>query len=287
MAGIAFGRESASPDIVFLHATGFNAHAYRAMLAPLGQRYHVLALDFRGHGRTTLPARRFAYASWACHRDDVIAILEQSASAPVTLTGHSLGGTVALLAAAERPDLIASLALIDPVILPPRAAAAMHAPLAPLLMRWNFHLARNAAKRRAHFADRESAVAAFTGRGVFKAFTREMIEDYVADGLIEDGHGAMKLACAPAYEAATFSAHRNRPWRALKAVSQPLVILRAEKRSTLPAAAIKRIAALQPHARIATVEGAGHMLPMERPDRVRAAIETAMLMGRGGERGEE
>lgn len=279
MAGIAFGRETASPDIVFLHATGFNAHAYRAMLAPLGQRYHVLALDLRGHGRTNLPPQRFTYASWGRHRDDVIAVLEQCATAPVTLAGHSLGGTVALLTTAKRPDMVASLALIDPVILPPFAAAAMHAPLAPLLMRCFFPLARNAARRRARFTDRESAIAAFTGRGVFKAFTREMIEDYVADGVIEDGQGAFKLACAPAYEAATFSAHRNRPWRALKAVSQPLVILRAEKRSTLPAALIKRVATLQPQARIATVEGAGHMLPMERPDRVRAAMETAMMMG--------
>ncbi len=202
-----------------------------------------------------------------------------SARAPVTLAGHSMGGTVALLAAAKRPDLVASLALIDPVILPPFAAAAMHAPVTPLVLRHIFPLASNAAKRRARFADRESAVAAFIGRGVFKGFTRDMIEDYVADGLIEDGHGGMALACAPAYEAATFAAHRNRPWRALKAVTQPLVILRAEKGSTVPAAALKRIAAMQPLARIAMVEGAGHMLPMERPDRVRAAIETAMMMG--------
>jgi hypothetical protein len=33
MAGIAFGAEKPTPDIVFLHATGFNAHTYRALLA--------------------------------------------------------------------------------------------------------------------------------------------------------------------------------------------------------------------------------------------------------------
>ena len=279
MAGISFGRESGDPDLVFLHATGFNARAYRALLEPLGDKFHVLALDARGHGRTKLKAGTFGYTSWRRHRDDLIALMERHFTQAVTLAGHSMGGTVALLAAAKRPDLVASLALIDPVILPPFAAAAIEAPLAPLLLRYIFPLARNAAKRRARFANRESAVASFTGRGVFKTFTREMIEDYVADGLIEDGHGAMKLACTPEYEAATFSAHRNRPWRAYKKLTRPMVILRAEKRSTLSAAAIGRIAAMQPQARIATVEGAGHMLPMERPDRVRAAIETAMMMG--------
>ena len=53
MAGIAFGVETPNPDIVFIHATGFNARAYRAMLAPLGERFHVWAIasveDFAHH----------------------------------------------------------------------------------------------------------------------------------------------------------------------------------------------------------------------------------------------
>jgi pimeloyl-ACP methyl ester carboxylesterase len=43
-----------------------------------------------------------------------------------------------------------------------------------------------------------------------------------------------------------------------------------------------RIAAIKPDARVATVEGSGHMIPMERPDRVRAAIESAALMAQAG-----
>ena len=35
MAGIAFGGVNQNPDIVFLHATGFNAYTYRSLLAPL------------------------------------------------------------------------------------------------------------------------------------------------------------------------------------------------------------------------------------------------------------
>ncbi len=278
MAAIGFGRESGDSDVVFLHATGFNARAYRSLLAPLGGRYQVLALDFRGHGRTTLPARLAGYASWAVHRDDVITVLERHLHAPVTLAGHSLGGSVAALVAAKRPDLVASLALIEPVILSRRRLLAINAPLAPLLLRLVFPLARAAARRRAHFPDRETAVEAFTGRGVFKVFSREQIEDYVADGLLEDCNGGFKLACAPAYESASFSAHRNRIWTALARIGCPLVVLRAAKHSTMAASAARWLGAAKPQARLASIEGAGHMLPMERPDRVRAAIETALLM---------
>lgn len=281
MAGIAFGVETNTPDIVFLHATGFNARTYRTLLAPLGDRFHVLALDARGHGRTQLPAKTWGYTSWRPHRDDLIAVLEHF-SAPVTLAGHSMGATVSLLTAGRRTDLVAGLALIEPVILPASSYALSQLPFGPLIRRWTFPLARGAAARRARFPDHETAVAAFTGRGVFKSFPPEAIADYVADGLTEHPRGGFTLACRPIYEAATFSAHRHDPWGALRKVTDPIVVLRAEHNSTLSRACLHKLEAIKPHARVATVEGASHMLPLERPDRVRAAIESAALLARAG-----
>jgi len=281
MAGIAFGAETPNPDIVFSHATGFNALTYRSLLAPLGEKFHVLALDARGHGRTELPAKLWGYTSWARHRDDLIAVLEHF-SAPVTLAGHSMGATVSLLAAGKRNDLACGLALIEPVILPAAMYAGAQLPLGPLVQRYNMPLAKGALKRRNAFASKEEAVAALTGRGVFKTFPAEVVADYVEDGLVEDGKGGFKLACAPAFEAATYCAQRHDPWGALRRVTDPLVLLRAESHSTISEAAMHRMAAIKADARVATVEGAGHMLPMERPDRARTAIETALMLGRAG-----
>jgi pimeloyl-ACP methyl ester carboxylesterase len=278
MAGIAFGDARRTPDIVFLHATGLNARAYRALLAPLGERLHAVALDFRGHGRSTLPAQRFGYASWRRHRNDVIALLDKHFDKPVTLAGHSMGGTVSLLAAGKRPDLVNGLVLVDPVILPPPAYVLMALPGAALLSRSFMPIARKAADRRRRFPNRAAAVKAFSGRGFFKTFPPEMLEDYVADGLVDTPSGQVKLACSPSYEAATFAAQGHDPWHAAKRAPGPIVILRAEHRSTLPQAAAQHFGALRPDARIAVVEGSSHALPMERPDRVRAAIESATLM---------
>jgi len=282
MAGIAFGGETASPDIVFLHATGFNAHTYRSLLAPLGERFHVWALDARGHGRSTLKAGTFGYASWNRHRDDLIAVLEKHCTAPVTLAGHSMGATVSLLTAGHRTDLVSGLALIEPVILPAAGYAFSQLPLGPLIQRHTMPLAKGAAKRRDSFESREAAVAGFTGRGVFKTFPPEFVADYVQDGLTEDGAGGFKLACRPNFEAATYCAQRHHPWGALRKVTDPMVLLRAEKHSTISEASMHRVAAINPKARVATVEGASHMLPMERPDRVRSAIESAALLAQSG-----
>jgi len=282
MAGIAFGAETPNPDIVFLHATGFNARTYRTLLAPLGERFHVWALDARGHGLTTLPASTFGYVSWNRHRDDLIAVLEQSCTAPVTLAGHSMGATVSLLTAGKRTDLVSGLALLEPVILPAAGYAFVQLPLGPMIQRMTMPLARGAAKRRSSFTDKESATLAFAQRGVFKNFPPEMVADYVGDGLIEDGAGGFKLACRPAFEAATYCAQRHDPWSALQRVTDPLVLLRGERNSTIGEASMHRIAAIKPDSRVATVEGASHFLPMERPDRARSAIETAALLAQAG-----
>jgi pimeloyl-ACP methyl ester carboxylesterase len=281
MAGIAWGAERPTPDIVFLHATGFNARTYRALLEPLGERFYVIALDARGHGLSTLAPRMWGYTSWRRHRDDLIAVLEHF-TAPVTLAGHSMGATVSLLTAGKRTDLVAGLALLEPVILPAAGYAAAQIPLAPLIQRMTMPLATGAARRRARFESREAAVAGFTGRGVFKTFPEVVVADYVADGLIEDGQGGFKLACPPKYEAATYCAQRHDPWEALRRVTDPLVLLRGEQNSTISEAAMHRLAAVKADARVATVDGAGHMLPIERPDRARAAIETATLMAKAG-----
>jgi pimeloyl-ACP methyl ester carboxylesterase len=96
--------------------------------------------------------------------------------------------------------------------------------------------------------------------------------------MVDDGRGGVRLACSPAYESATYSAQRHDPWAALQRTNAPIVLLRAGRGSTAPASAAKRFAALRPDARIAVVEGSTHMLPIERPDRARAAIEAAALM---------
>ena len=277
MAGLAFGDESRAVDILFLHATGFNARTYRALLQPLGERFHVVAVDMRGHGRSTLPPRRFGYVSWRRHRDDVIALLDRHFTQPVALAGHSMGATVSLMVGGRRPDLVRGLALIEPVILSGAAYALAELPGGTVMTRSLLPIARKASRRRAHFPNREVAFASFQERGVFRTFPPEALADYVADGLVDDAKG-VHLACSPAYEAATFAAQRHDPWAAIRRAPGPIVLLRAERGSTMSSAATQRFAALRPDARLAVVEGAGHMLPIERPDRARAAIETAALM---------
>jgi pimeloyl-ACP methyl ester carboxylesterase len=281
LAGLAWGDVTRPPDIVFLHATGFNARTYATLLAPLGERFHVLAVDMRGHGQTQLPAPTFGYGSWNRHREDIVELVEEHIRAPVTLAGHSMGATVSLLVAGKRPALARGVALIEPVLMTPPSYGFAQILGSPLWWSLTARIARSAARRRSKFASKEEALAALTGRGVFRSFTPEQLADYVGDGFVETVDG-VRLACTPAYEARTFSAHRIDPWTALARAPAPIVCLRAEKFSTTRPAAAERLIAVRPDARCAIVEGASHMLPMERPDRARHAIEAAALMASPG-----
>jgi len=277
MSGIAFGDPERPVDIVFVHATGLNARTYARLLAPLGERFHIVALDVRGHGATRLPLRLFTYSSWNRHRDDIIEVMDVHIKGPVLFAGHSMGGTTSLLVAGKRPDLVRGLALIDPVILPEARYRVIEIPFGRELFMSRSPIARGARRRRSQFPSKDEAQAALTGRGFFKTWPADVLADYVADGFVPDDDG-VRLACTPAYEAATFSSQRHDPWRAFENYAGPLVMLRAAVGSTTPPSVADAIRAQRPNARVAVVDGATHALPMERPDRARAAIETALMM---------
>ena len=75
IAFLDYGPADRAPDVVFLHANGFNARAYRTILSPLAGRLRILAPDQRGHGATTLAIDR-PRASWLDLKDDLLAFLD-------------------------------------------------------------------------------------------------------------------------------------------------------------------------------------------------------------------
>jgi pimeloyl-ACP methyl ester carboxylesterase len=263
MAALDFGPPGRPVDIVFSHANGFNARTYRSILAPLAARLRILALDLRGHGASTLPADPDHREGWSEFRDDLLALLDATAAGPVVLAGHSMGATTSLLAAAAEPSRARALALFEPVLFD--QAPGGEARPNPL--------AEGAARRRAAFPDKASALAAYTGRGAFKSWAPEQLADYVEAGFRDAGDGLVTLTCAPAWEASNFRIHRYDPWAAFAATRCPIRMLRAASDSTARIEDHAAELAADPRIRIETVPGTTHFLPMERPDLVRAVLE--------------
>lgn len=289
LAGIAFGDPVRSADSVFLHANGFNAITYQSILAPLGLRAHVAALDLRGHGRSTAPANPSRHRGWNIYRDDIIAALEQIAPKGTVLAGHSMGATTALLVAGKRPDLVTGLVLVDPVLLAPSLYRWSHFPGFPDMMKANSAMSRGARKRRREFDSPEKALESLKGRGAFKSWREPFLEDYLTDGLTIDRETEkFLLSCTPEWEAANFGGQCHRPWSAVRKVQCPIVLIRAEKNSTCPSSSVARFMKLKPMTVVMEPSGTSHFIPMERPYVVRDAIsEFLARYVEGFERGDE
>lgn len=272
MGRLDWGDPARPVDLVFLHATGFNARTYRTLLEPLGDRFRVVALDLRGHGSATLPTDPRNHPSWRVYADDVAGFL-RTLDRPVVMAGHSMGATTALLTAERAPDQVRSLVLLDPVILARRQAAFLRLPGAwRLAMRHPWAVA--ASKRRDRFPTKDDAFAAYRGRGSFKGWPDETLRDYVEAGFRPTADGDVELTCARDWEAANYGAQANDPWSVLGRVRQPVCIFKADKGATCAVTA--EDAARFSDVTVETVEGGSHFFPMTLVERTRAALVAAL-----------
>ncbi|HYK31409.1 MAG TPA: alpha/beta hydrolase, partial [Streptosporangiaceae bacterium] len=102
---------SGSPAVVLEAALGEPASlAYAGVLPAVAEQVRVIAYDRAGIGASD-PVSRITVMSQV---SDLAAIATAAGDGPCILAGHSWGGLLVLLAAAQHPDLIAGLVLIDP-----------------------------------------------------------------------------------------------------------------------------------------------------------------------------
>jgi pimeloyl-ACP methyl ester carboxylesterase len=116
-------REWGRPDgavILLLHDLGSSGDSWRHVAPLLGQRFRVVAIDLRGHGGSS----HTTDYSFEAMRVDIIRLLDALGFLGVIAIGHSMGGLVAYLLAATRPDLVRALVLEE--IPPPDPANPPH-----------------------------------------------------------------------------------------------------------------------------------------------------------------
>jgi pimeloyl-ACP methyl ester carboxylesterase len=264
VAILRFGRDGA-PPLLFAHANGFCASAYRRMFLHLGDRFDIFAVDQRGHGRTTLAAEPQGHRSMAVFGDDLrrikAALAPYASGRAFVLAGHSLGGVAAAKAAAD-DESVAAIRLIEPVAMPDAWNALAAAPFWPLISR-RIPMVRAAARRRSRWPDRQAVLDSYARKPFFAGWASGALADYLEDGLIEE-EGGVRLACAPAWEAANFAAQANDLWGAVARARAPVSVLAARHlSSTVPTGAEARF--LRLGAEVERVSGATHLLPFENP----------------------
>ena len=93
-----------------LHGGSARWQGGEALLGRLAERWHVFGPDFRGHGRSGRVPGRYRLRDYV---EDTAALLREVVRGPAVLYGHSLGGEVGVMVAAEHPGLVRALIVGD------------------------------------------------------------------------------------------------------------------------------------------------------------------------------
>jgi pimeloyl-ACP methyl ester carboxylesterase len=253
-----------TPPLFFAHATGHHGRCWDHIVRRFSG-CRSLAIDFRGHGRSTIPAPPIPWPDFA---RDVLAVARHFEIRDAVGIGHSMGGHSLVAAAIQQPAIFAALVLVDPVIFPPEYYREPP-PDASYISR-----------RRNRWASPEEMFERFRPRTPFSTWLPEALRNYCDYALLPDGDSFV-LACPPQVEAAIYgrcNAPENNLYARIPGVAQAVTVLRA---GTPYKGGVLDLNASPTNPDLATYFSRGrdvflpdhnHFIPMEAPELVEAEI---------------
>jgi abhydrolase domain-containing protein 6 len=262
IAAFATGRAPAdAPTLLFVHGLGhWTQAAWDPLAGHLSDDFRIVAFDLPGFGASSKPDARYDLGFFT---ETLAAVVERFELRRFTLVGHSLGGLIAASYAAQRPERVELLALIDP---------AGFRRTARLL----FHVA---ASRPAawFFGMRPSR------RFVRRTFARATVDPECIPEAIHEQ--AFRLARDPAFLRAFARVYSGAlgDWLRLRGLHErlgryrgPVLLFWGRQDRYVPIRALAHARRVYPQAKVTVLERSAHLPNVEEPaavaDRIRAAL---------------
>lgn len=240
--------EGTGPPVLLVHGVGGDHTLWNAMVPTLAREFRVLAPDLRGHGRSPgPPGSAFSTEEML---DDLTRFLDAREIASAHWVGLSGGALVALRGAIERPSRFRSLTMVS-------GAAYTDAHTVAITDRWAETYAKEGPDR-------------FALRLLKDVYYPDWIEEHLdyADQLRADvPHHDYRPATRWAKSLAKFD-ERNR----IAGVRLPTLIVQAMDDQVVDASHGRILRQTIPGAQIKIFPQTGHLVPVERPDELAAAV---------------
>lgn len=254
-----------APLLVMVHGFTGSKENWYPLVHALEGAYALVAPDLAGWGDSQrIDTADYGFVAQAARLAEFIKALPERKDRPVVLVGHSMGGGIAALVAAARPDLVARVALID--------AAGVH------------------------FADNDFGRAVLAGDNPFAVHDPASLERYL-DTVFHDRRAAPwipwpanRIYIERRVRDAGFEqgvldgigrgAQRFLPGDAAAGIAQPALLLWCRQDRVIDPSAMGLYAERMPHALQVLLDDCGHMAMMEQPDAVAAALDTLIVRGK-------
>jgi 3-oxoadipate enol-lactonase len=240
-----FGYEAAGdpamPALVFLHGIGGAARGWRGQLKAFSDRYHAIAWDMPGYGGSAaLPA-----VSIVTLADALQDFLQQVGAGKPILVGHSIGGMIVQQFLVQHPDA---------------ARAVVLAQTSPAFGNAAGDWQKNFIEARLGPLDRGE-----TMRTLAPSLVQGIIGDDPDAAGMDLARDCMASVPEASYRAAMLSMLGFDLRVALKNIAVPTLVLSGSKDKNAPAPTMAKMASYIPSAEYVEIEGAGHLVNLERP----------------------
>lgn len=251
--------------LVLLHGIGDEADTWRHLFIPLSERFHLVAPDLPGFGRSAKPVRAYTLPFF---HETIIELLDTLEIPRAILVGHSLGAMLAQYTGLENPERVAELGLIGGS-LPVGAQRLQPATLLyliPGLGKWLYNRLRKDPHRayaslRPYYHDLDSLPEA-DREFLFERVNQRVESDAQRDAFLST---IRSLAFWIARNQRETPAH-------LSKMRVPTLVIWGEADQMNDPAMGARLAEIQPGVRLVQIPDAGHNVQQEKPQTVLAAL---------------
>jgi esterase len=251
-----WGNDSAQP-LLLLHGFSSHAHSWDTFARAMQQRCHVIALDQRGHGETDwAPDQDYAPERMV---EDVDRFVRELGLKRFALLGLSMGGRNAYSYAAQHPEEVERLVIVD---------------IGPEIVASGSDRIRGMTQSTDIFDDPEEAVQA--ARAANPVPPEDEQRHRTVHGLKQTADGRWTLRYDKALRSPTRPMPRPAPeqaWALLPRISCPTLLVRGANSDILSETTAARMLREIPQCTLVTVPNAGHSVPLDNPSGFIAAVQ--------------
>jgi 3-oxoadipate enol-lactonase len=237
------------PALMFLHGIGGAARAWRGQIEAFGDRYRTIAWDMPGYGGS-VPLAAVSIATLADALQD---FLQQIGTTRPVLVGHSVGGMIVQQWLVKYPRL---------------AGAIVLAQTSPAFGKVDGDWQKSFIDARLGPLDRGETMVALA-----PALVKDLVGDNPDASGVALARDCMASVPEASYRASLLALLGFDQRNALKEIKVPTLVLSGSKDKNAPAPMMAKMATYIPSANYVELEGAGHLVNLERPQAFNAALD--------------